>query len=116
MPPAIHYTPYPDVLIVCDEPKFLDDEFDTLLNPAVIIEILSPSTANCDRGAKFDLYSEIESLKEYILIDSTETFFVHYIKNDDGTWTLSKTRELSDPFFITCINFTIPLAEIYAGT
>src|SRR5438128_1080674 len=50
---------YPDILVVGDEPKFVDNEFDTLLNPSVIIEILSPSTANYDRGAKFNLYREI---------------------------------------------------------
>ena len=68
---------YPDILIVCDQPKLSDEYFDTLLNPAVIIEILSLSTANYDRGTKFDLYREIESLKEYNLLDSTTIHFVH---------------------------------------
>jgi Uma2 family endonuclease len=107
---------YPDVLIVCDEPKFVDGEFDTLLNPAVIIEILSPSTANYDRGAKFDLYREIESLQEYILLDSSTTHFVHYIKNPDSTWTLSESKNTEDPFFITSIQLQIPLSDVYSGT
>lgn len=106
---------YPDILIVCDEPKLSDEYFDTLLNPTVIIEILSPSTANYDRGAKFDLYRQIESLKEYILIDSATIHFVHYIKNPDLTWTLSDSRNLNAPFSITTIGLQIPLSEVYSG-
>jgi Uma2 family endonuclease len=106
---------YPDILIVCDEPKFIDGEFDTLTNPAVIIEILSPSTANYDRGAKFDFYREIKSLKEYILIDSTTTHFVHYSKNEDLTWILSESKNLQAEFFISSIMLAVPLTEVYAG-
>ena len=106
---------YPDVLIVCDEPKFVDDEFDSLINPAVIIEILSPSTANYDRGAKFDLYREIDSLKEYILIDSTKVHLVHYAKNADNTWTLSETKNVEDQFSIPLVQFQATLARIYKG-
>lgn len=106
---------YPDILIVWDEPKFVDNEFDTLLNPSVIIEILSPSTANYDRGAKFDLYREIDSLQEYILIDSTATHFVNYVKNANATWTLSESKNLNDNFFITTIGLQISLSEVYSG-
>ena len=106
---------YPDILIVCDEPKFIDNEVDTLLNPAVIIEILSPSTANYDRGAKFDLYREIESLKEYILIDSSTIHFVHYVKNPDSTWTLSESKDVNAPFYITTIGLQISLSHVYNG-
>ncbi len=113
--PSNSFYTYPDVIIVCDEPEFADKEFDTLLNPSVIIEILSPSTANYDRGAKFDLYREIESLQEYILIDSNSMHFVHYIKNPDATWTLSETRKPGDDFFITSVDFKVQLAEVYAG-
>jgi Uma2 family endonuclease len=102
-------------LIVYDEPKFVDDQFDTLLNPSVIIEILSPSTANYDRGTKFDLYRSIESLEEYILIDSTTTHFVHYLKNADATWTLYETKNLQDNFFISFVHFQAVLAEVYEG-
>ena len=114
IPPNSLYT-YPDILVVCDEPKLVDGEFDTLLNPAVIIEILSPSTGNYDRGVKFDLYREIESLKEYILLDSATTHFIHYNKNADSTWTLSESKNLDDPFFIRTIDFEILLSEVYKG-
>ncbi|SFP65419.1 Uma2 family endonuclease [Parafilimonas terrae] len=106
---------YPDIIILCDDPAFVDDEFDTITNPSVIIEILSPSTANYDRGAKFDLYREITSLHEYLLIDSTAIHAVLYVKNDDNTWTLSETKDLGQSLTIPSINFTVGIAEIYNG-
>lgn len=106
---------YPDILIICDEPMFLDQQFDTVLNPSVLIEILSPSTANYDRGAKFDLYREIESLKEYILVDSTVYHCVHYNRNTDNTWTLSETKNVNENLSIVSVDLKIPLSEIYAG-
>jgi Uma2 family endonuclease len=106
---------YPDVLIVCDSPKFVDGEFDTLLNPSVLIEILSASTGNYDRAAKFDLYREIETLKEYILIDSKSVHCVHYEKNADSTWTLSETKNLADSITITTIELQLKLSDIYSG-
>ncbi len=65
---------YPDVTIVCGEPELMDEHFDTLLNPSVIIEVLSPSTEKYDKGFKFMLYMQIPSLKEYIMVNSTERF------------------------------------------
>ncbi|MCW3073308.1 MAG: hypothetical protein JWP69_377 [Flaviaesturariibacter sp.] len=106
---------YPDVLIVCEEPEFLDGEFDTLLNPAVIIEILSPSTGNYDRGAKWDLYREIESLKEYILIDSTAMHIVQYVRNNDKTWILSENKKADAHFTIQAIGLALSLSEVYDG-
>lgn len=106
---------YPDVLIVCDEPKFADDVFDTLLNPSVLIEILSPSTANYDRGTKWDLYREIESLKEYILLDSTAVHLVHYTKNSDGTWTLSELKSKEQSFTMPTIGLQLSMADVYEG-
>lgn len=107
---------YPDILIVCDEPKFVDNEFDTLLNPAVIIEILSPSTGNYDRGAKFDLYREIETLKEYILIDSATIHCIQYAKNTDSTWTFSEAKAPGDTFNIKTIALQLQLSAVYDGT
>jgi Uma2 family endonuclease len=106
---------YPDILVVCNDPKFVDNEFDTLLNPSVIIEILSPSTANYDRGAKFNLYREIETLNEYLLIDSTNTHVVSYLKNPDLTWTLFEYKDLSDILKINTIDLQIVVADVYAG-
>ena len=113
--PANTLFTYPDVLIVCQEPKFADDVFDTLLNPSVLIEILSPSTANYDRGAKWDLYREIESLQEYILIDSTTTHLVQYVKNNDGTWTLYEKKAREQSFTITTIGLQLSMNDVYEG-
>jgi len=107
---------YPDVVVVCDEPQFEDDSFDTLLNPAVLIEILSPSTANYDKGAKFELYRDIPSLQEYILIDSVTVHFVSYTRNTDGTWQLAETRDIGGQLIISHIGFQTSLSSIYDGT
>ncbi|HEY2727680.1 MAG TPA: Uma2 family endonuclease [Parafilimonas sp.] len=106
---------YPDIIVLCEEPDFVDDEFDTITNPSILIEILSPSTANYDRGAKFDLYREITSLNEYILIDSTAKHVVLYSRNDDNTWILSETKNVNDTIHLHSIDFTISLADIYNG-
>ncbi len=106
---------YPDILIICDQPKFQDQHFDTVLNPMVLIEILSPSTANYDRGAKFDLYREIESLKEYILVDSTSYHCVHYSRNIDNTWVLSEMKNVNEYLPIISVDLKIALSEVYAG-
>jgi Uma2 family endonuclease len=106
---------YPDIIVLCEEPNFVDEEFDTITNPSVLIEILSPSTANYDRGAKFDLYREIESLKEYVLVDSTSKHIVLYSRNDDNTWVLSETKNVADTIHLHSIEFTISVADIYNG-
>jgi Uma2 family endonuclease len=106
---------YPDILVLCDEPDFVDDEFDTITNPSVIIEILSPSTANYDRGAKFDLYREITTLKEYVLVDAKTIHVVVYTRNMDNTWTLSETKDLNDNIHLPSIDFTVNVADIYEG-
>lgn len=106
---------YPDIIVICDEPEFVDEEFDTITNPAIIFEILSPSTANYDRGAKFELYRGITTLKEYVLIDSKTIHIVVYAKNNNNTWTLSETKNSSDSINIRSIDFSITIADIYDG-
>ena len=101
--------------MLCDEPDFVDDEFDTITNPSIIIEILSPSTANYDRGAKFDLYRDISTLEEYVLVDSQTIHVVVYTKNNDSTWTLSETKNLSDNISLPSINFIMNVADVYNG-
>jgi len=104
---------YPDITIVCEKEEYLDDKFDTLLNPKVIIEILSPSTREYDRGSKFKLYRDIESLQEYILIDSESVNIERFYKNEVGVWCLSECKTLLDSLLISSIEFEITLEEIY---
>lgn len=80
---------YPDISVVCGKPQFLPDEnLDTLTNPILIIEILSPSTEGYDRGAKFDNYRSLESLREYLLVSQDARKVMRYTKQPDGSWIL----------------------------
>lgn len=106
---------YPDAVIVCGELDVRDKEGDTLLNPAVIIEVLSKSTQSYDRGDKFALYRAILSLKEYILIASESVGVEHYSKQENGTWVLKEVNNPNDALHISSINFPLPLAELYSG-
>ena len=87
--PATGLYTYPDVIVVCGKPQLLDDAYlDTLLNPIVIVEVLSPSTADYDKGAKFENYRTIESLKEYVLVWQDKKRVARYTKQDDESWVL----------------------------
>jgi len=96
---------YPDVVIVCDEPQFEDDEVDTLLNPVVIIEVLSKSTEGYDRGKKFEHYRRLPSLNEYLLISQDEPHIDHFVKQADGHWLLGEA---------TGLEAAIDMADVYA--
>ena len=106
---------YPDAQIVCGKIKMLDDAFDTVINPVVIVEILSKSTQSYDRGDKFMLYRSIPTLKEYILINSMSIQIEHYTRQQNEDWVLKECSSLSDAFYIQSITYNFPLAELYAG-
>lgn len=104
---------YPDVVVVCGEPQFEDDHLDTLLNPTVLIEILSESTERYDRGRKFGLYRTIESLAEYVLVAQDEYRVEQYAKQPDGRWLLSDHRSPEDVVELTSIQCALALREVY---
>lgn len=106
---------YPDISIICGEIESTDDKFDTATNPTVIIEILSPSTKDYDKGGKFTLYRQIKTLKDYILIDSESVAVEKFSKNDDGSWTLHEFKNLNDSFEIKSIEVVLVLSDIYEG-
>jgi Uma2 family endonuclease len=106
---------YPDISIVCGETETTDDKFDTITNPSVIIEILSPSTRNYDKGEKFTLYREIDSLQEYILIDSERIMVEKFIRNSDNSWQLTEYKSIDLSFSITTVAIEMPLLDIYEG-
>jgi len=83
---SIDFYTYPDVVVVCGELKLLDNKFDTLLNPTVIIEVLSESTEVYDRDKKFELYRSLESFQEYVLISSLRVRAEQYTRLPDGDW------------------------------
>ena len=104
---------YPDVIVVCDEPQFDDSHFDTLLNPTVLIEVLSPSTAAYDRGDKFAAYQKLDSLREYVLISQDNVCVEHYLRQDQE-WDLTEFRSLNDVFHLISIGCALSLRAIYA--
>jgi Uma2 family endonuclease len=107
---------YPDISIICGEIQKSDDLFDTVTNPTVLIEVLSESTKDYDRGTKFLMYRNIPNLQEYILIDSMGAIKVEkYSKNNDGTWQLSDYENISDIIELKSVGIEIVLEDIYRG-
>jgi len=104
---------YPDVLVVSGEPRFLDDQKDTLLNPQLIVEVLSPSTEAYDRGRKFEQYKAIESLREYLLVASDRMHADLYARQADGRWILSSADSLDESLTIESIGVHLRLSELY---
>jgi Uma2 family endonuclease len=106
---------YPDIAIVCDEPQFEDQVFDTLLNPRALVEVLSDSTEKYDRGARFGHYRQIPSLQEYVLVAQDQPLVERYVRQADGSWVLTVFEGLAQTFAFASVPVRIPLAEIYAG-
>jgi len=104
---------YPDVVVVCGVPGFEDKETDTLLNPTVIIEVLSKTTEGYDRGDKFEHYRSIESLSEVVLIAQDKHHIEHYRRQEGGQWVLTETNNLQDRIKLTSINCELALHDIY---
>jgi Uma2 family endonuclease len=104
---------YPDTAVVCGEPQFADGEFDTLLNPNLIVEILSPSTELYDRGLKFEQYRRIESLREYLMLASDRIHAELFTKQPNGHWTLSEWSAPEDVVPLESCDCRLKLADIY---
>jgi Uma2 family endonuclease len=105
---------YPDLAIVCGEPIFHDEKQDVLLNPQVIFEVLSPSTASYDRGEKFLRYTNtIEGLTDYVLISQNEPLIEHYQIQSDGSWKKNEVSGLESTLYLDSIECQIPLSELY---
>lgn len=106
---------YPDLAVICDPPQFADAHGDTVLNPKVIIEILSPSTADYDYGGKFALYRGLASLEEYVLVSEESLLIEVFRRLTDGRWALSSYQGAEAVLTLECLGIAFPLAEIYAG-
>ncbi|GAB2815144.1 Uma2 family endonuclease [Ferruginibacter profundus] len=104
---------YPDISIICGEMKLTDDKLDTATNPSVIIEILSRSTRNYDRLEKFSLYRDIDTLQEYILVDSQRIHIERYSRSNNNAWQLIDNNSREDTLQISTVNIAIPLKDIY---
>jgi Uma2 family endonuclease len=108
---------YPDLTIVCDKPLY---EYDAdgnsiLLNPTLIVEVLSPSTEAYDRGDKFAAYRELKSFREYLLMSQTQPLVEQYSKQPDGSWKFLETKGLEASVRLETINCTLALRDVYSG-
>ena len=114
--PANTLFTYPDISVMCGEIESRDNDDMNFLNPTVIIEVLSPSTKNYDRGEKFRLYRDIPSLKEYILVDSESISIEAFHINSSGHWELFEYKDISDSLNVRAVDIVLSLSEIYTGT
>lgn len=110
--PATGLYTYPDLLVVCEKPRFADERGETLLNPTVIAEVLSDSTEAYDRGKKFDHYQTLESLTDYLLVAQDEAKIEHYARQTEG-WLLTRAKGLDDVLPLPSIGCELRLTEVY---
>ena len=106
---------YPDVSVLFGAPQLRKGANDILTNPKVLIEVLSPSTANYDRGKKFELYREIASLEEYVLVHTGSALVEHFARQADASWIFREYRGLEAAISIASIGCMVRLADVYAG-
>lgn len=111
--PAARSYVYPDVVVVCSEPQFEDGYFDTLLNPTLVVEVLSKSTESYNRLAKSASYRTIESLVEYLLVAQEEYRVEQYVKQADGRWLLSDVRSFDSAIDLGSIGCSLALPDVY---
>ncbi|HWT03367.1 MAG TPA: Uma2 family endonuclease [Pyrinomonadaceae bacterium] len=104
---------YPDVSVVCGETQFADDERDVILNPILLAEVLSESTAAFDRGKKFQSYQQIESLQEYLLVSQDEHLVEHFLRQENGHWLYTKVSGLDQSIILPRLQCQLALSEIY---
>ncbi len=109
---AATYT-YPDVVVVCGEPEFEDREVDTLLNPTVIFEVLSPSTEAWDRGEKFFHYRALPSIKDYLVVAQDRMRIEHYTRRAGGGWTLHDATAPEERIRVESIGCELTVSEIF---
>ncbi len=104
---------YPNVTVVCGEMRFHDEVKDMLINPTVLVEVLSPTTAAYDRGAKFAQYRRLEAFREYVLVSQTEARVEVFTRDDDGRWTFTEAVGLDAVCPLPSLNISLPLTEVY---
>ena len=105
---------YPDIVVACDEERFDDEEKDTLLNPVVIIEVLSESTEAYDRGKKFEHYQRLESLTDYLLVAQDPYRVEQYVRQEGREWRYSEYHNAEDVVKVNSIGCALALKDVYA--
>lgn len=105
---------YPDVVVTCDGPQLEDDELDTLLNPRVIVEVLSKSTEDYDRGTKFEWYRRLPSLQDYLLVAQAKIHVEHFHRQPDDRWILEEFDSLDRTVVLESSDCAIRIGDIYS--
>jgi Uma2 family endonuclease len=114
--PALAPYRYPDVSVVCGDPKVENGQgVDTLLNPVLIVEVLSPTTERHDREDKFAAYQKVDSFKEYLLVTQHAPHITHHWRQPDGTWTSDDLVGMSALLSLGSVGRALSLAEVYGG-
>ena len=113
--PATGLFTYPDVSVVCGEEQLLDQKQDTLLNPVLLVEVLSPSTESYDRGQKFAFYRSIPSLQEYVLMSQRQKLVEVFRKNEEGLWVLHEYGDERQAVALDTLGCTLDLDALYAN-
>lgn len=113
--PATDYGTFPDLVVVCGEPRFEDEKEDTLTNPTLLVEILSPSTEDYDHGKKFAHYRTLTSLRTYVMIAQDEVRVEVYERQAENRWVLSELRGRSEVLDLPAIQAKLALTDVYAG-
>ena len=111
--PATGLYTYPDAIAVCGEPKFRDEQRDTLLNPNLVVEVLSPSTEAYDRGRKFEHYQSIGSVSEYLLVSSDRVHVDLYTRQADGRFLLTSASDLEATLELESAGCRVTLSSLY---
>jgi Uma2 family endonuclease len=106
---------YPDCSVICGEPEYFGNQRDVILNPLLIVEVLSASTEDYDRGKKFELYRTIESFREYLIVHQDRRHVEHYSKQDDGSWVLREHSGVDASVAIARLGVQILLGDLYAS-
>jgi len=104
---------YPDIVAACTQPEFEDAEVDTLLNPVLIVEVLSDSTERYDRGTKFLHYRTLASLRDYLLVAQDGCRVEHYVRQDGNRWLLSEYQDLETTIPFVSLDCTLLVGNMY---
>ena len=104
---------YPDVMVVCGEPEFVEERTDTIINPKVVIEVLSKSTESYDRGDKFHAYWSLDSFEEYVLIDQYRVHVEYFRRVNDKIWELRVLTKQDERLILQSVEVEIELSQIY---
>ena len=111
--PELNFSLYPDVLVVCETPKYFDNNEVLLINPILIVEVLSKSTGKYDRTTKFDEYKTLDSFKEYVLIDQKKCHVETRFQEEPHLWREHTYTELTEKIMLKSVDCSIDMGMIY---